>query len=387
MTKLFKSKTMLTGLAMFSMFFGAGNVVFPLTLGYTAGDKTLFAISGLVITAIIVPFSGLIAMILFNGDYKAFFHRIGKVPGTLLILLTMALIGPFAGIPRCITLSHSTLSYSGFESPLWLFSLFACFIIFLTTVRKGSIVAILGTVLTPLLIISLAIIIIQGLIASPNDPVMVDQASLSVFINGLKEGYNTLDLPAAFFFSTVVLARIKSLQGNSTGVSTKKQAFSALKSSIIGAGLLILIYVGLSFVASTHHEVFGDVATDQILAAVALQILGSKAGIVANLAVALACLTTAIVLSCIFAEFISEHIFKKKVGYLPCLIITLAIAWAMSELGFMNIIRIVAPVIYVCYPVFIATTYLNLSYKLWDFKPIRSICFIVFLISVIMFFL
>ncbi len=387
MTKLLKSKSIINGLAMFSMFFGAGNVVFPLMLGNSAGDKNFFAISGLVITGIIVPFSGLIAMILFNGDYRAFFYRIGKIPGGLLILLTMALIGPFAGIPRCITLSHSTLTFSGFNSPLWLFSLIACLIIFLTTMKKSSIVAILGTVLTPLLILSLAIIIIQGIIASPSTPIAINEGELSVFLRGLKEGYNTLDLPAAFFFSTVVLARIKSVQGDFSKTSIKQQAFSALKSSLVGAGLLILIYVGLSYVASTHQDVFKNVNTDQILAAVALQVLGSKAGIIANLAVALACLTTAIVLSCIFADFIKEVIFKNKLGYIPCLIITLIIAWSMSELGFMNIIRIVAPIIFVCYPVFIAATYLNLSYKLWNFKPMRSICLIVFIISLIFFFL
>jgi LIVCS family branched-chain amino acid:cation transporter len=206
-------------------------------LGHYAGEKSVFAILGLVITGIIVPFSGMMTMILFDGNYREFFFRLGKIPGSLLIFFIMALIGPFAGIPRCITLSYSTLSFSGLSLPLWLFSLIACGVIFLTTFRKNYIVAILGNILTPLLLVSLAIIIVQGLL-SPQEPTLTDHAHLSMFIHGLKEGYNTLDLPAAFFFSMVVLTKIKTQQNSFQSYTTKKRAFATLKACAIGATLL-----------------------------------------------------------------------------------------------------------------------------------------------------
>ncbi len=382
MSSLIKSRTVMTGLAMFSMFFGAGNVVFPLMLGNHAGDKSIVAVLGLVITGIIVPFSGLLAMILFQGDYKQFFGRLGKIPGAILILLIMALIGPFAGIPRCITLSHSTLAFSGLTTPLWLFSLIACGIVFLMSFRKSCIVSILGNILTPLLLVSLVIIIVQGLFAA-SDPISVEHTNLDVFLTGLKEGYNTLDLPAAFFFSMVILAKIREQRENFDDSSSRHQALTTLKSSVIGASLLILIYVGMCRVASLHSSVFSEVQADQLLAAIAMEILGTKAGLIANLAVALACLTTSIVLACVFAEFLRDSVFMKKVAYIPCLLLTLAITWLMSELGFMKILQLVAPIVALCYPIFIALTYLNIAYKLWHFKPIKAIALAVFAISLL----
>jgi len=103
-----QSNTLSTGLAMFSMFFGAGNVVFPLAMGQYAQDKNFFAILGLLITAVGVPFLGLMSMTLFDGDYRKFFGRIGKIPGFIIALAIMALIGPFGAMPRVIALSYST---------------------------------------------------------------------------------------------------------------------------------------------------------------------------------------------------------------------------------------------------------------------------------------
>ena len=106
------SRVFSTGLAMFSMFFGAGNVVFPLVVGQTAGDQTLFRATGVIINCCGVPFLGLIVILLFQGNYQQFFARSGKVPGFLLAAAIMLLIGPFGGLPRCIALSYSTLKLS-----------------------------------------------------------------------------------------------------------------------------------------------------------------------------------------------------------------------------------------------------------------------------------
>src|SRR5262245_25771526 len=110
MKQFLKSTVLATGLAMFSMFFGAGNIVFPLALGQFTKDQTLYAVLGLTLSAVLVPFTGLISMILFNGDYRAFFQRMGKWPGFLVSVVIMGLIGPFGAIPRCVTLSYSTVA-------------------------------------------------------------------------------------------------------------------------------------------------------------------------------------------------------------------------------------------------------------------------------------
>jgi branched-chain amino acid:cation transporter, LIVCS family len=155
MRTLFKFETLAIGLAMFSMFFGAGNVIFPLAVGQYAGDKSLIAMTGLIISAVMIPFAGMIAMILFNGDYKRFFGRLGWGPGFFLALMIMTLLGPLGSTPRCIALSYSTLKLLfPVLSPI-LFSLGACLFIFLFAIRKNRWMSLLGYVLTPMLLTAL----------------------------------------------------------------------------------------------------------------------------------------------------------------------------------------------------------------------------------------
>src|SRR5207244_9133816 len=97
-------------LAIFCLLFGAGNLIYPLALGRSAGGLTAFGMIGFFITAIFLPLAGLIGMILFDGNYKAFFFRLGKIPGSILIFISMLIIGPAVVIPRCITLSYTIIS-------------------------------------------------------------------------------------------------------------------------------------------------------------------------------------------------------------------------------------------------------------------------------------
>ncbi len=158
------STILTTGFAMFAMFFGAGNIVFPLALGQFSQNQNVWGALGMAITAVFVPLAGLIAMLLHDGDYKQFFRKIGRVPGFLLSAMILCLIGPFAGIPRCITIAHSTVTSTGIFSnlPLIFFSGAACLLIFLCTYRPTKIVGLIGKILTPILLISLVVIVVKG---------------------------------------------------------------------------------------------------------------------------------------------------------------------------------------------------------------------------------
>lgn len=380
-----KSNTIATGLAMFSMFFGAGNVVFPLALGQIAQDKNFFAILGMLITAVGVPFAGLIAMTLYDGDYKRFFERIGKVPGFLLAAGIMGLIGPFGAIPRCITLSYSTAKMYLGDMPLPLFSILACIVIWLFTYKRNTIIDALGYVLTPLLLGSLTVIIIAGFIYSPAAP-EADHANFGIFMKGLKDGYQTMDLLGAFFFSSVVIASLKkNLDPNSSNYAKRLMKVS-LQATAIGAGLLAVVYVGFSYVASFHSGALGNVNSDELISIIAVHVLGPKAALIACIAVALACLTTAIALAAVFAEFVHKDVSFNKVGYSPALIGTLAITFFVSTLNFNGIAAFLAPILQVCYPALITLSVVNIAYKLINFKPVKLPVFGIFLISIIGYF-
>lgn len=374
------SNTLATGLAMFSMFFGAGNVVFPLAIGQFAQDNNLFAILGLMLTAVGVPFMGLMTMTLFDGDYKVFFDRIGKVPGFLMAVFIMGLIGPFGAIPRCITLSYSTTKMFVPELSLIWFSLISCILILIFTIKQTKIVDILGYLLTPLLLGSLAFIIIKGILIAP--PLKESQhSSLTTFLHGLNQGYQTMDLLAAFFFSSVVLVCLKKDVDTANPSNYKRIVNLTLKASFIGAFLLGIIYVGFSYVAAHNSESLQSIPHDELLGQIALNIMGPYAGLVALSSVALACLTTAIALAAVSADFIHQELTMQKVTYMPALLITLAITFVISTLDFNGIVRMLAPILQVCYPALIVLSVLNLLYKLYRFQPVKVPFFVTLALS------
>lgn len=377
MQKASGSNTIATGLAMFSMFFGAGNVVFPLAVGQYAQDNNIYAILGLLITAVGVPFAGLIAMTLFKGDYRSFFARMGVWPGFIICAIIMGLIGPFGAIPRCVALSYSTASsyIPGISLPV--FSAVSCLIIFALTVKRNNIVDILGYILTPFLILSLAIIIVKGLLFSAEAPVS-SLSSGAVFLEGLQQGYQTMDLLGAFFFASVVIVCLKK------DLPTQQMSNSALimkltlRASVIGAFLLSIVYIGFSYLASYHSTALFGIKSDDLISQIAVRVLGDQGGIVVCIAVALACLTTAIALCSVFAEYLHEDITAYRVNYSLCLVTTLLITYFISTLNFTVIISLLAPILQVCYPALIALSFFNILYKISDVKSVKVPVYAVF---------
>lgn len=372
--------TVATGLAMFSMFFGAGNVVFPLALGQYAQGNNLYGIFGLLITAVGVPFLGLIAMALFHGNYQHFFARMGNGPGYIVTAIIMALIGPFGATPRCIALAYSTASTFLPGISLSLFSIFSCLLIFILTFKRNNIVNILGYVLTPFLLLALGIIIIKGLIFSPPTVISLEPP-FKVFLEGLRQGYQTMDLLGAFFFSAVVLICLKK-DLPPQEMNNSNLLFSlTLRSSLIGASLLSLVYIGFSFLASYHTENLIGINSENLISHIAILVLGDQAGLVVCIAVALACLTTAIALCSVFAEYLHEDITNYKMSYGACLAITLAITYWISTLNFMVIIGFLAPILEVCYPALIVLSICNIAYKLYHVKTVKIPVYFVFLMT------
>lgn len=370
------------GLAMFSMFFGAGNIAFPIILGQYAGSQNIFAISGLIVTAVLVPFLGLSTVLMYNGDYKAFFGRIGVIPGMLAAIVIMALIGPFGALPRCITLSYSTFSLYSPEVTLTSFSIFSCLLVFVLSIKKNSVVNILGNYLTPILLFALATIIVLGFIDHPPAPV-TSHGSVDIFTHGFFQGYNTMDLFAALFFSIVIIPAFKTAIAPDLENHPKQVARLALKSSLIGMFLLAIIYAGMSFVASFYTDALQSVREDQQLGMIANHILGPYAGIVANAAVSLACLTTAITLAVVFTDFVRTEIFRSKIPYELLLVVTLFITYWFSKFGFSGIVSMISPVLVIMCPALITLSVFNLLHRFYGVKMVKAPVFGVFIVTIL----
>jgi len=370
-----------TGLAMFSMFFGAGNVVFPLIVGQMAGDQAWAAIIGLLLTAVGVPFLGLLAMVLYEGDYHAFFARIGRIPGFLTTLFIMILIGPFGCMPRCIALSYSTLKMYAPSLSTVVFSFISCVVIFSAAYKKNRMVDLLGAVLSPVLIISLAVIIIKGILVHPAAPAATLD-SLSMFKFGLVEGYNTMDLLGTFFFCGVIIASLRQITGTVSGGQWLLARY-ALHASAIGVTLLGLVYAGFALVASYYSSALGHMPAEVLLGTIAHSVLGKVGGIFVSLAVVLACLTTALALASVVAEFLHHQVFFKMISYRSSLMLTLITTFIFANLKFSEIVAMLSPILVVLYPVLLVLTIVNVLHKLYGVSTVKVPVAVATLVSLI----
>lgn len=376
------SGVLAAGLALFSMFFGAGDLIWPLILGGEAGDKNFFSMLGLLITGVSLPLLGLISMMLFEGDYRAFFGRIGKGTSILLIFIIQAILGPIGSIPRLITLSFATLKpYLPSEISLVFFSVLACILILAFTIRPQKVVEILGLFLTPILLISLGAILIIGFMNHPEanyNPITHSAA----FSNGLKVGYNTLDLIASFIFAPLVMSHF--LCDKDPSKDSRKLIFKKMvKASLIAAGLLSLMYIGLTYVASFYTP-FLDPShrPEERLSAISMFLLGPHGALISCIAVAMACLTTAIPLVSICADYIREDLLKSDNKWIP-LIMTLAISSFIANLGFMGIANMLGPILQILCPGLIVLSLLNIFHKLYETRVHKIPVFATFAISAI----
>ncbi|MDE3045485.1 MAG: branched-chain amino acid transport system II carrier protein [Verrucomicrobiota bacterium] len=365
-----KSKSLIisTGLAMFSMFFGSGNLVFPLLVGQMSEGHYLLASIGILLTGVVVPFLGILGLLLFNGDSNAFFARMGRPATFWFPLFALSLMGPFGVLARCITVAHGAFRLLTPDLPLWIFSLIACVAIFFLTIRKNRIVPLLGSLLTPLLLASLAAIAIVSL-TSHSLPTIVDGQSWASFKHGIFQGYQTMDLLAAFFFSVFVIKHLNQHPSVTANPASALPVF--LRSSLIGAGLLSSIYFLLVLMGAMYAPELGQVPPQEMLGFIAERALGKWAAPMVCIAVILACLTTALVLTSLFSDFLKKEISKNRLPTTVSLAITLGIAFFISTLQFSGIMAFIAPILEFTYPALIVLTVANIFYKLWGLKIVR----------------
>jgi branched-chain amino acid:cation transporter, LIVCS family len=343
------------------MFFGAGNLVFPLLLGKIAGSQSVPAVCGLFITAVIFPLLGLLAMMFYNGNHRAFFGRLGVRAGLLVYAVVQILNGPAGAIPRIFMVSYGTLKPYLPEISLGIFSLIGCVIILLFVLRPSRMVDLIGAIFTPILLVALSCIIVRGLMDSSAPPVVELTAGKS-FFTGLKMGYCTLDVIASFLFAELV---IEKLQSDASHLSPDKARRDVIrhffKASLIAAGLLGTIYGCLSYIAAFHvPQLDPTLKPEELLGALAVHLLGAKGALVAAVAVTMACLTTAIALTISCAEWLQRDVFRNKVrlGLPVCL--TLLISYLLANLGFTRFMELLSPILFWGCPFLIGLSVVNI---------------------------
>ncbi|MDE3055280.1 MAG: branched-chain amino acid transport system II carrier protein [Verrucomicrobiota bacterium] len=332
---------LITGVALFSMFFGAGNLIFPLLIGQKAGSGILPALFGLSISAILFPILGLMTMRLFNGNIKSFLEGLGKGPSFFLLSVLQIIQGPIC-LARLIQLMYASLK-PYFPAPFPFFVLCMLALFYLIAYRSHRLIPWLSKVLTPFFILSLVILIVAGLFSAPPLPVSAESAFFH-FSQGLKGGYMTMDLISALLFATVVIPQF--MAGGISVQESKRRMFGA---SCVAAFLLLLAYLGLTLVAAHHGQTLST-RPEELLQGLAQKILGAEGAFLSAVIVFFACLTTAVALATVFANYIHQEISAKKIPFPPALVITLLLAAGVASVDFGVILHWMGIVLDLLYP-------------------------------------
>ncbi|WP_375793843.1 branched-chain amino acid transport system II carrier protein [Chlamydia sp. 12-01] len=385
------------GGSIFAMFFGAGNIVFPLALGYHYHSHPWFACFGMMLTAVCVPLLGLFSMLLYSGDYKNFFSSIGKIPGMIFIIAILCLIGPFGGIPRAIAVSHATLaSLSDSKATLLpnlpVFSLICCTLIYLFACKLSKLIQWLGSVFFPIMLTTLIWIIFKGLTIPANPSFMESANPRQAWLAGITEGFNTMDLLAAFFFCSIVLISIRQMVENGDANDETPLNFQKINKKdkrtlglafALAAVLLGLIYLGFALCASRHAGLLAHVSKGQILGRISAIALGPNS-LLTGVCVFVACLTTEIALVGIVADFLARIISSKRMTYSNAVIFTLIPSYLISILNFENISLLLLPLLQLSYPALIALTCGSIAYKLWNFRHVQALFYLTLSLTVVL---
>jgi branched-chain amino acid:cation transporter, LIVCS family len=357
------STYVIIGTMLFGMFFGAGNLIFPIQMGQLAGTNYWWALIGFLVTAIGLPFLGILAIGLSgsNGlrDLASRVHPIFGVAFALVLYLT---IGPFFAIPRTATVPFVV----GFEPflneaqlDMWLlaFSFIFFAIVFYFSLNPAKIMDIIGKYLTPAFLVFLFILIIISIV-SPMGEFIQPTASYvnDAFMTGFKEGYNTMDALASLAFGIIVITSIKRL-----GITEKKEiAKATLYSGIFAMALMAVIYGLIMFMGASSVTQIGTFDNGgQIFAAVADHYFGSYGAILLAIIIVLACLKTSIGLITACSEFFHEVF--PKIGYRTFVVVLCVLSFAIANVGLSNIITFAVPVLMFLYPLAIVLILLGLT--------------------------
>lgn len=349
MEKLSKGKMgkdcVVVGFALFSMFFGAGNVVFPPYLGMQSGTQWFSGFLFYFIADIGLAMMTLFAILRNNGPDRITGH-IGRIPSTVLMSAIILCIGPMVAIPRtaATTYEMAIAPLTSSVSPV-VFSVLFFVVILLLSVKESAVVDIVGKVLTPLLLLGLLVLIAKGVI-SPLGKITSAPVVSGVAATGIRAGYQTMDVLAAMAFGIIVLKSAQE-KGYEDGKGKTKMISGA---ALLAGVLLLLVYLGLTYLGATVANRFNIHITRAELVIHIVEMLLGKAGlIIFGVVVALACMTTAVALVSSSASFFAK-LCRGKVKYSAFVIIICVFSAVVSNLGLDRIIAIASPVLDVVYP-------------------------------------
>lgn len=336
------------GFALFAIFFGAGNMIFPPYLGVEAGDRWFTAAIGFLLSDPVLPVLGVIVTARLGGRAIDLGKRVGWKFSAVISAICILIIGPFFAVPRTGATTHEMFIAPNLPSvpPLVTSVVFFGLTLYLV-LNPGKVLDYIGQFLTPGLLIILAVITAVAIANPPAAAIATDTPEL--FKMSFKEGYQTMDALGASLMSGIVLTDL--IRRGYT--DDKTQVKASIQIGIIAFICLALVYGSLTYVGSTVSSMFTpDMDRTAILLGTVETLLGGVGKFLLGLGVALACLTTSTGLTSTCGNFF-EDVTDGKLQYKHIVIVADVIAFAISLIGVEGIIKIAVPVLTAVFPIVI----------------------------------
>lgn len=341
--------TIIIGFALFAIFFGAGNLIFPPYLGVTAGENWGIATLAFLISDPLLSIIAVMVVAALGGSALNVGRRVHPLFASALAAICVLLIGPIFAVPRTGASTHEIFVQSYFPSaPQWITSLVFFGIVLWITYQENSVMDAIGKYLTPILLVILFCIFVAAIIQP--DATFSQTDGTGLFAQGFKEGYQTMDVLGAPLLAGVVMKDI-----TRRGYLNKKDQFRMMFGvGIVAFILLAVVYSTLAYSGASMSTVIDTTAQRAaMLTTIVKNLLGSWGQLAMGLAVCFACLTTAIGLTTTCGQYF-EEVSKGKISYKKTILVTVAVEFIVSLVGVDSLINLAVPVLTFIFPIMIA---------------------------------
>lgn len=363
-------ETVFVASMLFGMFFGAGNLIFPVSMGQLSGSNMWQAAAGFLITGVGLPLLGVAALGISREDgLMGLSSRVGRRYGKFFTCILYLTIGPFFAIPRCATVAYTVgveriIPDSMQTAVLAVFSLLFFAAVLFFSLRPGEILTWIGKVLNPLFLLFLGLLVIRALLSpmgSISGAAPEGAYAAGAFYQGFLEGYNTMDALAGLAFGIIVVNVIRDLGVENPGDVAK----NTVRSGILSSVLMAVIYVLVTVVGAQSRGVFPPSSNGgEALALIAGHYFGPAGAVILAAAVTLACLKTAVGLITSCGETF-QKIFPKGPSYRKWAVLFSTLSFLIANLGLDAIVSWSKPVLLFLYPLAITLILLTLFGRLF----------------------
>ena len=346
---------MICGFALFAIFFGAGNLIFPPYLGVISGNNWGIANIAFLLSDPLLPILGVIVTALLGGQATDLGKRVSKHFSIIIGAISIILIGPLFAVPRTGATTHEIFVQSFVPTaPQWITSLIFFGLTLYIAIHSHTVIDAIGKYLTPILLFILFLVFIAAVV-QPNAGFQTT-TSAGLFSQSFKEGYQTMDALGAALMAGVVISDL-----TRRGYTEKKEQHQMMFGvGIVSFILLALVYSSLTYAGATVSTVYDStVQRPALLIGLIEQLLGSFGKVAMGIAVSFACLTTSVGLITTCGHYFST-LTNGKLEYKKIVVVSVVLSFLLSLLGVDALLQLAVPVLSAIYPMVIALIFLSI---------------------------